>query len=161
LNAEITLPELHELRFSGATHGTAKGFSSTQDLILSLSGASSLDSDFKAGNVEIGLSGASDLKGELESSGDVKMIISGASILELTGEANDLYIEECSGASVLKLSNFPVKNANVDLSSASTATIKLDGRLDANISGASRLSYIGEPTMGDITTSGDSTISPK
>ena len=161
LKAEITMPELHELRFSGATQGTAKGFSSTHNLVLTLSGASSLDPDISAGEVEINLSGASSLIGTLTASGDAKLIVSGASTVELTGSAEDLDVEECSGASVLELTNFPVNNAEVNLSGASSGTIKLDGKLDANISGASQLYYIGDATMGNIVTSGGSTVSKK
>ena len=156
--AEITMPELHELRFSGATHGLATGFSSAHNLTLTLSGASSLDPDISAEYVEINLEGASRLQGEVTVSGDAKFIISGASTVELTGSAEDLEVGECSGASSLDLSNFPVNNANVNLSGASSATIKIDGRLDLDISGASHLYYIGEPTMGNIVTSGSSTI---
>jgi hypothetical protein len=50
---------------------------------------------------------------------------------------------------------------NVNFSGASTGTINLSGKLDANLSGASKLSYIGEPTMGTINTSGGSTLSKK
>jgi hypothetical protein len=159
LKADITMPELHELRFSGATHGIATGFSSPHNLTLTLSGASSLDPDISAGHAEISLSGASNLKGTLTASGDAKLIISGASTVELTGSAEDLEIGEGAGASHLDLSTFPVTNANVNLSGGSSATIKLDGRLDADISGASHLYYIGEPTMGNIVTSGGSTVS--
>ena len=159
LKAEITMPELHELSFSGATHGIATGFSSTHNLTLTLSGASSLDADISTGYVEINLEGASRLQGEVTASEDAKLFIGGASTVELTGEAKDILVEECSGASSLDLSNFPVNNANVNLSGASSATIKLDGRLDADISGASHLTYIGEPTMGNIVTSGGSTLS--
>jgi hypothetical protein len=70
-------------------------------------------------------------------------------------------VADVSGASSLKLDDFTVGNANVDFSGASSGTINLDGRLDADLSGASRLWYIGEPTMGTIDTSGASTISPK
>jgi hypothetical protein len=161
LIAEITMPELHELSFSGATQGSAKGFSSTQNLTLILSGASSLNTDITSGEAEIKISGASNLKGKLTASGDADLLISGASTVELPGGAEDLDIKEGSGASIFKLEDFSVKNVNINLSGASRATIKLDGRLDANISGASNLYYIGEPTMGDITTSSGSTISPK
>jgi len=126
-----------------------------------LSGASSLDPDVSAGYVEINLEGASHLKGTVTASENAKLIISEASNVELTGEARNLHVEICSGASVLELSNFSVNNADVNLSGVSSATIKLNGRLDANISGASQLYYIGEPTMGDINTSGGSTISKK
>jgi len=159
LKAEITMPELHELRFSGATHGIATGFSSAHNLTLTLSGASSLDPDISAGDVEVNLSGASQLKGTLAASGDAKLIISGASTVELTGSAEDLEIGEGAGASSLDLSNFPVNNAKVNLSGASSATIQLDGQLDADISGASHLYYIGGPTMGNVVTSGGSIVS--
>jgi len=141
LRAKITMPDLYGLDFSGATHGTVEGFSFSHEFNLSLSGASFLDiTDFSAGNVTIGLSGASNLNGE--------------------GEADNLLIS-ASGASRLELSDFPVHNVNVVLSGASHATINLDGRLDANISGASHVRYIGDPTMGNIQTSGDSTVEKK
>jgi hypothetical protein len=159
LKVEITMPKLHELSFSGATHGLATGFSSTHNLTLTLSGASSLDADISAGYVEINLEGASRLQGEVTASENAKLFIGGASTVELTGGAKDLFVDECSGASSLGLSNFPVNNADVSLSGASSGTIKLDGRLDADVSGASQLFYIGEPTMGNIVTSGGSTVS--
>ena len=140
LRAEITMPDLYELELSGATRGTVEGFSFSHKLILSLSGASSLDIDMSAGDVEIDLSGASNLNGK--------------------GAANDLLII-VSGASRLELSDFPVHDASVTLSGASRATVNLDGRLDAILSGDSHLRYKGEPTMGDIQTSGSSTVKKK
>ena len=159
LRAEITMPDLQELEFSGATHGTVEGFSSLHNLVLDISGASSLDMvDVSAGDIEINLSGASTVTGGITASGDAQLDISGASTIELEGAANDL-LTIVSGASRLELSDFPVHNANVNLSGASQATINLDGILDADLSGASHLYYIGEPTLGDIETSGGSTIS--
>jgi len=92
--------------------------------------------------------------------GNAEFDISGASSVELDGSANDI-AADVSGASSLKLDDFTVSNANVDLSGASSGTVNLDGRLDADLSGASRLWYIGEPTMGDIDTSGASSVSKK
>ena len=54
-----------------------------------------------------------------------------------------------------------VNNADVRLSGATSGTVNLNGRLDADLSGASKLSYLGEPTMGNINTSGASTLSKK
>ena len=161
LRAEITMPELYELDLSGMTHGTIKGFSTSEDFDLELSGASSLNiNDMAAGDISIELSGASRASGDITASGDAQFDLSGASKAELTGSANDILIE-ASGASQLSLDNFPVNNADVELSGASRATVNLDGRLDADLSGASKLSYIGEPIMGDIHTSGGSTVSKK
>jgi hypothetical protein len=66
-----------------------------------------------------------------------------------------------SGASRFSLDDFTVNNANVNISGASTGTIDLDGRLDANVSGASTLLYVGDPVMGTINVSGASTLSKK
>ena len=139
--AEITMPELDELILSGATRGTAEGFSTSNPFILALSGASSLQmTDMNVGDAEIA--------------------VSGASTLNAKGTASNL-VSIVSGASNIDLSGFPVENANVNLSGASRATINLEGTLDADISGASNLQYIGDPTMGDINTSGGSTIERK
>jgi len=161
LRAEITMPQLHGLGLSGATHGTVSGFSSTENLDIEVSGASSLDmSDIAAGDIKLGLSGASKASGDITASGDAQLNLSGASAVQLQGSASDLVID-ASGASRVQLDNFPADNADVKLSGASRATVNLDGRLDANLSGASKLSYIGEPTMGDIHTSGGSAVSKK
>jgi len=161
LRAEITMPPIYDLDLSGATKGTLSGFSSTENLDIEVSGASSLDmSDMAASDIEFELSGASRVRGDITASGNARLNLSGASSVQLQGAAGDLAID-ASGASRAELDNFPVASADVKLSGASGATVNLDGRLDADLSGASRLSYSGEPTMGDIHTSGGSTLSKK
>jgi hypothetical protein len=140
LKASVTMPLLHELTASGASHGTVSDFSSTDDLDITVSGASRVTGNITAGDVEFG--------------------ISGASTIQLEGSANDIDAG-VSGASHLNLEDFIVNNADVNMSGASAGTVNLNARLDANLSGASRLWYIGEPIMGDINTSGASTISKK
>ena len=109
------------------------------------------------GEIEFLISGASTLTSNVTVDGDVQLIVSGASTVELEGEANDITIN-ASGASNVDLSTFSVNNADVLLSGASQATINLEGILNANVSGASHLLYIGNPTLGDIETSSGSTI---
>jgi hypothetical protein len=139
--AEITMPNLDSLGLSGASSGTADGFSSSNQFNAQVSGASSLDlKNLNVGNVNFEVSGASHLTGQ--------------------GTGSNLTCA-VSGASNLDLTNFSVNDANVDLSGASHATIKLDGRLDAQASGASNLEYIGEPTLGTINTSGLSEVKKK
>jgi len=158
--AEITMPQLRGLELSGATRGTVSGFSSTENVDIEASGASFLDMvDMSAGDIYFNISGASRVTGDI-TTGDANFEVSGASNVQLEGSASDTVIE-ASGASRVELADFTVNNADVRLSGASSGTVNLDGRLDADLSGASKLSYIGEPTMGNINTSGGSTLSRK
>ena len=141
LKAEITMPNLVKLVLSGACKGTIEGFSSSDTFIAELSGASHLEmQDTTVGNVQIELTGASTLIAE--------------------GSGNGLF-SNVEGASSLDLTTFPVVNGDLMVSGASQVTVNLDGTLDAMVSGASTVYYIGEPTMGDIHVSGESTINKK
>jgi Putative auto-transporter adhesin, head GIN domain len=161
LRTEIQFPDLNELQMGGATRGTVQGFSSSHKFALLLSGASSVEiADTSAGDIEIDISGASRLSGSMTAIGEVRFTVSGAGAATLGGKANNLLIVG-SGASHVDLSDFTVHDARVNLSGASQATINLDGRLDADLSGASTLLYIGNPTLGDISVTGGSTISKK
>jgi hypothetical protein len=139
--AEITMPSLDSLKISGASIGTADGFSSANQFTAQVSGASSLElNNFNAG--------------------DVNFEVSGASHITSQGHGSNL-TSTVSGASDLDLTNFSVNNANVDISGASHAIVNLSGRLDVQASGASNLQYIGEPTLGTINTSGGSNVNKK
>jgi len=70
-------------------------------------------------------------------------------------------VVDADGASRVKLSGFPVNNADISLSGASTGTVNLSDRLDADLSGASKLEYIGEPTLGTMSITGASTLNKK
>jgi len=70
-------------------------------------------------------------------------------------------IVNASGASRVKLAAFPVNNVNTTLSGASSGTVNLDGSSDVDLTGALKLGYVGEPTMGTVNTSGTSTLSKK
>jgi len=159
LKASVTMPQLRELTVSGASRGTVSEFSSTEDLNVKVSGASRVTGDITAGDAAIDVSGASRVTGDI-TAGNVEFGISGASTIQLEGSADDIDAN-VSGASHLNLDAFTVNNADVNFSGASSGTVNLNGRLDANLSGASTLWYIGEPIMGDINTSGASTISKR
>jgi len=134
------MPQLRGLAASGASRGTISDFSSAENLDLDVSGASKVTGDITAG--------------------DADFEISGASTVQLEGSANNMDAN-VSGASRFNLGGFTVNNANVTFSGASTGTVNLSGKLDANLSGASKLSYIGEPTMGTMNITGASTLNKK
>lgn len=139
LDVAITMPELFSIDLSGGAKATIEEFNVTSDFSIEVSGGSRL-------------------AGEFETSGDVDIDASGGSPLSLNGKASDLTIDASSGSN-LGLSHFEVHNADVELSGGSLATINLDGRLDADLSGGSLLSYIGDATLGNIETTGGSQIS--
>ena len=51
-----------------------------------------------------------------------------------------------------------VVDANVEMSGGGRATVNPSGRLDVNASGGSHVYYVGNPTLGDIDTSGGSSV---
>jgi len=158
--AVITLPDLERLKISGAAQADVSNFSTSHDLYFELSGASQMDiSNVNSADITLELSGASQAEGTLEmTNGDFD--ISGASSVNLEGSAQDIIVN-ASGASRAHLDDFEVINARIDLSGASSATVNAAGQLSGDLSGASTLKYIGNPTLGNVTTSGASTISQK
>jgi hypothetical protein len=97
---------------------------------------------------------------EMSSVNSLSIDLSGGSHLLGQGEVDDLTIDSSSG-SHLDFTDFAANNVNIELSGGSQATIKLDGTLDADLSGGSKLSYIGDPSLRDIETSGGSSINKK
>jgi len=144
--ATIRMPNLTKLVLSGASIGTISFFNSSESLSLELSGASILKmEDIDVEDVDIMLSGASTLTAE-----NLFSISSGNNIVSIV-----------EGASSIDLTNFPATNADLSISGASQATVNLNGTLDATVSGASTVYYIGEPTMGNLDISDTSTIIKK
>jgi hypothetical protein len=88
---------------------------------------------------------------------DLTIDVSGGSRITMTGQANNITVIEAGGSNS-DLSDFKVHNVQVDFSGGSQGTVNLDGKLDATLSGGSRLNYKGNPTMGIIDTSGGSSI---
>ncbi len=140
LKAVVTMPKLTSLVVSGASRGTISDFISAEKFTLDISGASKVSGDITAG--------------------DADFDISGASTVQLDGAAANMVVD-VSGASRFNLGGFKVNNAKLTVSGACTGTVNPAGRLDADVSGASRLSYLGTPVMGNINISGASTISKK
>jgi hypothetical protein len=137
LEAEVTMPELTGLELSGAADVSVTDFKSKEPLYVEASGASSLRGDIEAGGVRFDVSGASDVR--------------------LSGSGDDL-IMGVSGASSADLADFPVADANIEVSGASSAAVNVSGRLDAEASGASRVRYRGSPTLGRVDSSGGASI---
>ncbi len=159
MEVDVTMPQLGSLALSGASKGTIGGFSSDNSVTLDVSGGSSLQGDIRSGNMRLGVSGASKVN-VTGSAGDLAIDASGASKISLAGSAGNVAVN-ASGASRVDASNLTVRDARLGVSGASEIWVNASGRLDANASGASHINYTGNPTMGNIQTSGASTVKPK
>jgi len=137
LRAQISMPMLSALELSGASKAEFTQFESSDPFDLRVSGASEAVGDIEAGDVTIEVSGASDVR--------------------LEGRGQDLLLD-VSGASHANLEEFTVQNAALDISGASDVIVNVNGDLNVSASGASDVTYVGSPRLGDIETSGASSI---
>ena len=159
-SVEITMPSLQRLELHGAAAADVAGFDGGARLELDLSGASDLEcGDLEAGTIALELSGASDASCAGLQTGHLDTRLSGASELRLEGSATAGKIK-ASGASEAVLDELELVEADVRLSGASHAQINVRGRLEADLSGASRLRYAGAPELGTMKTSGGSSVDP-
>lgn len=160
IKVDITMPVLTKLNLSGASKGTLEGFKSANDFESHISGASELNlNNMESSKTNLDISGASKMKGYLKA-GDLILNVSGASRCELEGSAEDMKAT-ITGASTAEFGDLQVNDVNIELSGASRADISTNGKLDLNISGASTLSYAGEPTLGKVDVSGASKLVTK
>jgi hypothetical protein len=127
--ARVGMPSLRSLDLSEASTATVSGFKSVEDVEFSLKGASKLTGRVEAGQVRL-------------SPGE-------ASVVTLGGKAESLTVE-ASGASEAHLGDWAVGSASVSLREASRATLNVAGRLDADLRAASTLYYVGNPTLGSV-----------
>lgn len=137
MEAEVTMPELIGIELSGNSDANISGFESSQSLVVDLSGNSRLQGNIQAG--------------------DTRIDASGNSSATVTGSAGDVSVD-ASGSSEVDLTDFPASDGTVNASGASTVTVNLSGRLEADASGASDVFYLGDPELGNIDSSGSSSI---
>lgn len=132
----ITMPTLKAVNFSGASVSKIRGFESGDDFDCYLSGASvsQIDADYR----------------------EIDVIVSGASNVVLNGTGDELHAE-ISGASSLTGFNYPVREAVLHVSGASEAKVTVSDALTVTADGASSVLYRGDPTVTS-NTSGASTV---
>ncbi len=156
LEARIAMPTIGRLRQSAATKGTLSGFRTDKLFDLYLSGASVLNVDIDAADSKIEVSGASRLTGNLTAR-KLDLLLSGASRAQLVGLCQTMTLSAW-GAADLDLSEFVSQESTVYLKGASHALVNVARHLDVDLTGASSLSYAGNPALGEISLSGASLL---
>ena len=140
LTAYISVKKLDKLNVSGACDVFLEGGISAEEL-------------------DIDLSGASDLKGKIDAK-KLSFDISGASDATISGNAAELKVD-VSGASDFKGFDLVTNDCTAGASGASSVNITVNKELSAHASGASSVRYKGEGLIRDIKTSGSSNVSRK
>jgi len=156
LFARIEMPRLHKLRLAAGATCSVSGFTLDNTFDVNLSGNSGLEVDVTAVSGRVEVSGASRLRGHLEVEG-AEFVLSGASRVILTGSSGKTSLSAW-GFSRLDMADFTLGDTSVHLSAASQAAVNVNGRLDIDLSGGSRLTYTGSPQMGDVRVTGASTL---
>lgn len=105
-------------------------------------------------------SGASKVSVVNLSNSDLNLDVSGASKISLTGETRTFTVDT-SGACHIDAGNLRTENATVDASGASSVDVNVTGELNAEASGASKISYSGSPQNVKKNSSGASKIYQK
>ena len=135
MRAEVTMPRLTGLTMGLSEDGKISGFRSGEDLVIDL-GKSSLRGDVHAGDLEI--------RAEVDCT------------VNLSGSATDVIVKATVDSDV-DLSELECRNAVVTAEVGSQVTVHATGRLDAEAS-ASKVLYVGEPSLGEIKVALDGSV---
>lgn len=138
LKVIITAPAYGKISLSGAAHGHSTTDIKSDAICIDCSGAAHLDLSLAAGSANIDASGASSLN--------------------LKGTAQKVYMD-VSGSADVKAANFVTGNLDVEASGAAHLDVNATQHLDASASGASQVSYKGEPAERQIDISGAASVS--
>ena len=134
----IKMPSLKELDLSGGVHGKIDMNNAAKSFSADMSGGAYLEGNLICGNAHFD--------------------ISGGSKVNLKGKGNNLKLEG-SGGSKFTLKDFSVNNVDADLSGGSHAAITMNGTLNTDQNGGSRIVYYGKMTLGHTDFSGGSGVS--
>ncbi len=137
LRAYISVPDLNKIELNGASDLKMEGVFKTQDLEVRLSGASDMDGNVEATNLRLTSSGSSDYK--------------------IAGKAENLRIN-ISGSSDIKAFDMVSDYCDISCSGSSDVDITVNKELKVNISGSSNVSYKGTAIVRDLKTSGSSSL---
>lgn len=115
---------------------------------VDLSGAGIIEIDgVNAENFVVASSGAGEIHIAKLAADELTVTMSGAGTVEVAGEVGQQSVE-LSGLGTYEAGDLASERANVQLSGAGSATIWVNGELDAEISGAGAINYYGAPRVG-------------
>jgi hypothetical protein len=123
----ITMPRLRDAEFNGASKVALEGFVDEEEMSLHVSGAAKLSSTKLVAD-------------------KLLLDLSGASKVDMRGQVLKLTID-LSGASQINLTEMIARDADVDASGASHVELNVQKSLRVEASGASKITYLGNPAV--------------
>ncbi len=157
LVATVHIPNVEEIKLSGASECNSSGIFSGQSCNVYMSGSSDMKGFAYNGNsLNINLSGSSDcyMSGKIES---VQLSLSGSSDLVMKGEAPNMSIS-AMGSSDIEMLDFTTDILNVSLTGSSDMSIVINKNATGSLSGSSTLKYRGNADVSGIVCTGSSEI---
>lgn len=140
MNVYVTIKDLQEVKAHAASSVEGKSVFKTEKLELDICSAATLELEIQAGIVELDVSSAANVT--------------------LTGTADKIKAD-LSGASRWDGSELETLKTDIDMSGASTATVKVKDELQYDVSSASRLVYSGDPRIYKAEVSGAGSVKKK
>lgn len=140
MNVYVTVKNLQEIKAGAASAVKGKSVFQTESMELDVSSAATIELQIQAEVVD--------------------MQISSAANVTLTGNANRMKAD-LSGASHLDASDLETLKADIDMSGASFARIKVKDELQYDVSGASKLTYDGNPRIYEAEVSSAGSVKKK
>lgn len=138
IDVTIHVPSLNSIAASGGSDVYGKADWKFDDLKISVSGGSDFEMQLTANNIKCNASGGSDI--------------------DISGMAETIDIN-CSGGSDVAAENFKVKECKANASGGSDIDIYVTNSIHASASGASDITYKGDPKTVKVRSSGSSDIS--
>ncbi|MEG0517622.1 MAG: head GIN domain-containing protein [Bacteroidales bacterium] len=138
INIYVSCDHLRRIRASGATDVYSTGL-------------------LRADDLDISVSGASDVKMDVQVSHILKCSASGSSDIKLSGSASSADLT-ASGASDIDFKKFFIKTANVVASGSCDIILNVSESLTAKASGACDIVYYGDPKTTNVHAGGSSDI---
>ena len=72
--------------------------------------------------------------------------VTGAGTLELCGEVSELEID-CTGARTIRADDLAARDARVRLTGSGNVRVRVEKSLNASVSGAGKILYLGDPNV--------------
>ena len=158
---DVYLPELREIEATTAASVRVADSLRQSRFSISLSGASELsDLRLSADSLRIFTSGASTIEGLIQVAKGLEVVGAGASSHHLQGLVGTLRLI-LSGACEFDAPSLNVRQAEIKMAGASSVDLGATDSLGYRLSGASSLSYRGQPVITEQTSSGASSVKQK